>query len=71
MDIIIVDVNLVFSSDEVGDSRLDDAVDEANDSEYVDVDSEVETTAIVVGLGVDNSEISICDIFSVPYEIGK
>ena len=71
MDIIIVDVNLVFSSDEVGDSRLDDAVDEANDSEYVDVDSEVETTVIVVGLGVDNSEISICDIFSVPYEIGK
>ena len=59
MEITLVDVNLVFWSVKVEDLRLDEAVD----SEYVDVDSEVETTVIVVGLGVDNSEISICDIF--------
>ena len=49
----------MLSSVEVEDSRLVEEVDTGD----VDKASEVETTVIVVGLGVDNSEISICDIF--------
>ena len=59
MDITLVDVNLVFSSVEVEDSRLVEEVDTGD----VDKASEVETTVIVVGLGDDNSETSICDDF--------
>ena len=44
IDIILVDVNLVFSTVEVEDLRLDGAVD----TEDVDVNSEVETTVIEV-----------------------
>ena len=55
MDITLVDVNLVFSSVEVEDSRLDGAVDTVD----VDLILEVENAVIVVGLGDDNSETII------------
>ena len=65
MDIILVDVNLVFSSVEVEDSRLDEAVDtedvEVGETKDENVDSEVETTVIEVGLGNENSKTSIYD----------
>ena len=57
MDVILVDVNLVFSTVKVVDSRLDEA-DENGD---VDVASNVETTVIKVSLGNENSETSIKD----------
>ena len=49
----------MLSSVEVEDSRLVEEVDTGD----VDKASEVETTVIVVGLGDDNSETSICDDF--------
>ena len=55
MDITLVDVNLVISSVEVEDSRLDGAVDTVD----VDLISKVENAVIVVGLGDDNSETII------------
>ena len=55
MDITLVDVNLVISSVEVEDSRLDGAVDTVD----VDLILEVENAVIVVGLGDDNSETII------------
>ena len=55
MDITLVDVNLVISSVEVEDSRLDGAVDTVD----VDLILEVENAIIVVGLGNDSSETII------------
>ena len=46
----------MISRVEIENSKLDEAVN----TEDVDVDSEVETTVFVVGLGVDNFETAIC-----------
>ena len=53
----VVDVNLVFSSVENEDLRLEEAVDTGD----IDVASKVETTVIEVGFSDENSEKSICD----------
>ena len=65
MAITLVDVNLVFSSVKVEDSRLDGAVDNVD----VDVISEVENAVNVDGLGgADDSETIIFVYFN--YTIG-
>ena len=56
IDIILVDVNLVFSTVEVEDTRLDKAVDTE------DVDSEVETTVIVVDVNSVFSSVEVEDL---------